>query len=556
LLNAELTNEYNVFKDETPIELKLFPYSVSAKSVLYVQVKNADDCSIEAHIYNSHRPGILEAILLKNCILSLNYFLENDIHEPDDSETLKIAKSWLRNCMRNHPKCAVQFDSALPTRLIELGANEDSVRLHLSEPGSRRQYVALPYCWGTAKQFITTSSTLKSLLNWFKISQLPKTIQDALRVTRELGFRYLWIDALCILQGADEAARKDWARESLVMRSIYSDAILTVVATASRSSDEGIFRKRKCRLPRTGKPHEAPGSSYLDLYSPGSTCYSDEPINQRGWTLQERLLSTRVLNYCRFKMLWECNQTREWEDKSSITPVKADRDDIAFYRLPAFPRQMDWRRIVEAYSQRKLTIATDKFPALSALANEYSYRKRDKYLAGLWESELPESLLWMADSPNKLTSSYVAPSWSWASVGGPVPTPYGDSERSQVAEVCSWSVNLATGDPYGMISDGELVIKAPVGEIETDESKGIYFDIEAIAERYERQKLVPLCVLIAKYRIAGMYRLSGLVVENSESQPDKYIRIGNLNSRSEHSSVSLLDLEPFCHFDWRSISII
>jgi hypothetical protein len=34
------------------------------------------------------------------------------------------------------------------------------------------------------------------LLSGFKAEQLPRTIQDAVTVTRRIGLRYIWVDAL------------------------------------------------------------------------------------------------------------------------------------------------------------------------------------------------------------------------------------------------------------------------------------------------------------------------------------------------------------------------
>jgi hypothetical protein len=288
----------------------------------------------------------------------------------DDPKTFEIARSWLQNCIRKHPKCAEQLDSILPSRLLEMGVRKDFVRLGLSEQGSRGQYVALSYCWVTAQQFTAAPTTLRSLLNWFPTSKLPKTIQDAIRVTQELGIKYLWVESLCILQGADAVAREDWERESPMMHRIYSDSILTIVVASSRSSDEGIFRKRKCPLPLFEKPNEPQSSSYLGVYGTDFQTFFAEPINDRAWTLQERLLSNRALVYCHYQMIWECKQRHQFEELL----LKPDADWAPLYKLPAYPQQMDWREIIWVYSRRKLTVATDKLPAFSALAKEYARR--------------------------------------------------------------------------------------------------------------------------------------------------------------------------------------
>lgn len=61
------------------------------------------------------------------------------------------------------------------------------------------------------------TSNLGILQDGFAILDLPKSFQDAVSVTRKFGVRYLWIDALCILQDSVE----DWRQEAVVMGKIY-----------------------------------------------------------------------------------------------------------------------------------------------------------------------------------------------------------------------------------------------------------------------------------------------------------------------------------------------
>ncbi len=54
------------------------------------------------------------------------------------------------------------------------------------------------------------------------IAQLPKNFADAIQIARDLGFSYLWIDSLCIIQDSDD----DMKREIAKMGSIYAGACL------------------------------------------------------------------------------------------------------------------------------------------------------------------------------------------------------------------------------------------------------------------------------------------------------------------------------------------
>jgi hypothetical protein len=55
----------------------------------------------------------------------------------------------------------------------------------------------------------------------FTSESTTQLFQDAISVTRALGIRYLWIDALCILQDSV----KDWEQESANMAAVYTNSM-------------------------------------------------------------------------------------------------------------------------------------------------------------------------------------------------------------------------------------------------------------------------------------------------------------------------------------------
>lgn len=86
-----------------------------------------------------------------------------------------------------------------------------------------------------------------------------------------------------------------------------------------------------------------------------------------------------------------------------------------------------WLRIVETYSLRTATFRSDTLPAISALAEHYSHIVGDGYLARLWNAYLPQCLMWflhLSDdcdfSQSREMSQYIAPSWAWTSLNGPI----------------------------------------------------------------------------------------------------------------------------------------
>ncbi|KAJ5640995.1 HET-domain-containing protein [Penicillium herquei] len=140
-------------------------------------------------------------------------------------------------------------ESFFPTRLIDVGDGTHHPRLVVSETypplleASNNRYVALSYCWGSGEdakhQFTTAKTTLNDRLHCIELETLARTrtLYDAVLTCRTLGFRYLWIDSLCIIQD-DEV---DWQKESVKMAEIYSKAFLTICVIRGGSCLTGFL---------------------------------------------------------------------------------------------------------------------------------------------------------------------------------------------------------------------------------------------------------------------------------------------------------------------------
>jgi hypothetical protein len=105
--------------------------------------------------------------------------------------------------LREHgEQCHYLEDALLPTRIIDVGDNEGSTpKLVLSAEGATGRWLSLSHMWGIAGfHFTTTTAALKQRLLGLNLHELPPTFKYAIIVTRKLGFRYLWVDPLCILQ--------------------------------------------------------------------------------------------------------------------------------------------------------------------------------------------------------------------------------------------------------------------------------------------------------------------------------------------------------------------
>jgi hypothetical protein len=154
---------------------------------------------------------------------------------------ISVVEEWLQTCLHEHKDCSrlCERASPLPTRVIDVGDEHSDPRLVTSN-GKIEPWVALSYCWGGDSQFVFNDRTMHDLQRGIPLNGFPATLRDAVVITRSLGIKYIWIDALCIKQDSAE----DWAREAAKMRDVYSGAVLIVVAANSPSTHSGIFSQR------------------------------------------------------------------------------------------------------------------------------------------------------------------------------------------------------------------------------------------------------------------------------------------------------------------------
>jgi hypothetical protein len=194
--------------------------------------------------------------------------------------------------------------SSYPSRLLEL--REDSsfrvFRTALERPTG--PYVSLSYYWGPNPTFLRlTAWNMVELEAGVSISELPLAFREVISIMEKLGYRYLWIDSLCILQSGPGSI-EDWQVESARMHQVYSDSILTISLACATSPDESILN-RSCEYKTWTSPFQIkPDTSDKDteaLTVLGIVYFTeslyDQPLSHRAWTLQERVMATRVVSF-------------------------------------------------------------------------------------------------------------------------------------------------------------------------------------------------------------------------------------------------------------------
>jgi hypothetical protein len=193
---------------------------------------------------------------------------------------VQAIKSRLKHCQENHASCSRhEGPPKLPKRVIDVGlpGMNASPALRISAPYERGFYIALSYCWGGPQEITTTVATLESHTSSLP-ANLPRTIQDAIDVTRSLGFQYLWIDALCIIQDQES----DKAHEIRDMGLIFKNSTLTIAAASAHSVHEGFLHDRSYIPLAESLPFFLSAGKYGTVWLKGTTkAYFDEPLDRR-----------------------------------------------------------------------------------------------------------------------------------------------------------------------------------------------------------------------------------------------------------------------------------
>ncbi|KAG8672780.1 hypothetical protein FPOAC1_006068 [Fusarium poae] len=413
---------------------------------------------------------------------------------------LVFINACLRLCQEHHSHCK-QDDPSMPTRVLDIGTGDNTkVRLIDTRHIKTAKYTALSYCWGKDPSIKTITENLEDVKSGIALEKLPAAYVDAIALTRQLGTRYIWIDALCIIQDS----KRDWEIECSKMADTYTNAYITIGA-ASSSSVTNHFLKPQLRPP-TQMSHRKPevvtsvlsgsrgeeqvsvkarlmqatGAHWLWQDTRNDEQPLIEPLTQRGWTLQEKVLSTRFLSISFMEMVWTCKEQIFCECGSRLnhqrefggTPLSqiSQRDEAFNF----------WHKIVENYSKRKLTKSDDRLPAISAIAAIVQKKIRSEYIAGLWADNIELDLLWRRAEPTRAhaaSSCYIAPSFSWASITGEIDYMCfrnGKWPYEKVTMVIGVTSETGPDAPLGRVTRSKLVLQGPIskGYVERQDSHG------------------------------------------------------------------------------------
>lgn len=537
---------------------------------------------------------------------------------------------WLNECPTKHTSricferrhLTESLSEVFPTRLIDVGELDSSQHAHLVKFESWKHfnkskirsnfdgYAALSYCWGLNfdKSCLLREENEVEFQHRLPI-KLPRTIQESIDVCRQLGIRYIWVDALCIIQGHDGNSR-DWQKESSRVGSYYRNAVVTIAATWASQNDGGClpvqWHTKTQNHIRTSMSIGVSLMSKEQLDPPASRLIRRDMraciLKRRGWALQELCMSTRLLWFTSTGVYWSCDATSRhsvWTCEWPFTLISRDVGRRIRWQMPQLPtnRHDKWYELMVHYSKMRLSVPSDKLPALSGLCKYVDPNTEDQYLAGIWKSSVLQGLAWHVGTPYaKLYSTSTnteIPSWSFLSIGRHVEfketLTFGALKLDTIlpsAELGTAVVRLRYDDIHGEISSARLHLSAVSMQLymrlspDTDllrcldvfsnpriedgklnfaflesdylSKSRLYFD-EVPQLDLEKVAVIPALLLYVKPTYQPEYRQMVVLLLQSTGEPDVFTRIGLCTIELEGTMLEALDKEKLVRADFTLI---
>ncbi len=370
---------------------------------------------------------------------------QNDSRIVKNQVNLELIKSWIETCKESHNSTYLEssfsfsHESFIPDKPTDI--HDQAPLIHdscqsipavtatysltlvdvkmerLVDMPLNTTYIALSYVWGGVQLFQNVMKRQKDLYISKSISvdneAIPLTIRDAIRLIRDLGERYLWVDSLCICQ--DNIENKE--NQIMNMGNIYSQALITITAASGSDANAGLPGVRT-RSRKSAQRAEC----VQGLVLVNELCQLEDIIepsywNTRCWTYQEAKLSKRCIVFCETHIFFQCNRVTYKED-SGIRNVAIRGDRASKIRAERQPVWRSYQKAVSEYTRRFLSDDSDAVNAFQGIADLLQAAFKGDFLCGLPETELDIALLWQPASLIRRrvhleTQRPLFPSWSW-----------------------------------------------------------------------------------------------------------------------------------------------
>ncbi|PMD42787.1 HET-domain-containing protein [Hyaloscypha variabilis F] len=463
----------------------------------------------------------------------------------DNSLLLK----WIKMCPEFHGSiCA-------PARILDETDNLkmrviDIERLCIVDLPRDAEYVALSYVWGNAQQQLLLLENLEELTQPFGIREiagkLPKTIRDAMNLVEQLGQRFLWVDAMCIIQ--DDPVDLDVQIQH--MNVVYGCATLTVVAASGSDSNAGLPGLNSNSRKLLAIDQEIQGVRLITSLPDFTRSLGDSVWDSRGWTMQEKVLSKHLLIFTEYQIFYHCNsatwcEDAIWESQDPYIQLSPGIDisspDNASRALPhhSFTGLRKYSHFVTDYRSRQLSYQSDALNAFMGALTALGRELNTSFIWGLPESAFNDTLLWRSPIQKASLRREQFPSWTWLGwkdsvLPGLMRFPTVDAEHVETVGHVQW---------HRVTSDGSQQLIGP--------SPTTYFELprfdDSMAPKVPPQNLL-------RFRARSAYLFVGREPKADDARESTFARYGcpnyivglqNEDGKVTHlSSISL-------HEDWR-----
>lgn len=421
----------NVIFYRTPLDLNHDSFGATHETLvpccLEIGFRSVQDPEVNVHrkdrvSYDEFdRSGVLSAIFsltTPNGDTKASIGREVDVNNIDWGHV----RSWITSCRRDghfdevktYSTPAEQTRSTQPQlRVIDV----DAACIAPLPPDAA--YVALSYQWGMDQKLKLKVENKELLYTPGYLSsprgQPSRTIVDAMAATRRLNYRYLWVDALCIIQDSPEDKKLNLS----IMDQIYHKAEITVVAAAGQDAEHGLpgvsVGRTERQIVATIK-----GITVSNMLEAAAGAIPFSRWNTRGWTYQERLLSRRLLTFTDSQVYYHCDQRCNFHEQFHAESVQPERLDPRAYL--DFEERDIWEMYaigVAEYSGRSITDPSDRLPAFTGMTSFLERSYGAPFFFGLPLPLFDMGLLWRAAGQCERGES-TQPSCSWSGWTGSV----------------------------------------------------------------------------------------------------------------------------------------
>ena len=358
-----------------------------------------------------------------------------------------------------------------------------------SKERPRLPYATMSYCWGERPFFRLTSKTQRILQCGIPLTDFPPAFRDVMVTAQRLSIRYLWIDSYCIMQSEmkedeveDEAARREWIAEASKMKDVYSNGIVNFGAAHARDPSEGCFAVRDISHAQDFTIYWRPNLRHPEhlyhvySYDLAKNEYGDffdrHALMERGWVLQERILAPRTLYFGKSQIYWECPRLPHLLASETFPeglPHVDHRNFVSLTRVDGRgnPILTHWGDVLQHYSRLALSHPmTDKLVALAGIAEEFAKLSNDEYVAGFFRKDLRSLLYWVSEKDSSRSKRWRAPTWSWASMNGPLKMADDNDVSSKAVSILDVTVEQSDQFlKYGPLSSGSITVEGPLAQV-------------------------------------------------------------------------------------------